>query len=244
MHRAGLRVYEVLCGRHPSLRPWHFQWLVGRSLYRDLRRVLPMLHGDVLDLGCGDQPYRPWMDSQRVRTYVGADVTEGGRVDVVLRPGAAWPFADHSFDSILCTQVMEHVADLDFVMNELARVLRPGGLLIVSVPFVYNEHGIPYDFRRFSAYGVASRFASGYEPIELVRQGGIGSTLGMLLLNWFMIGRATRTMAGLLMPVWIVFCAIVNAGAVALDAFDRTNGFYANVLFVGRRRPAADPAIR
>src|SRR4051812_26929152 len=60
-------------------------------------------------------------------------------------PQARWPLPDSSFDVLLCTQVLEHVSDLEHVFSEMVRVSRPGGRLIVSVPFYFNEHDPPLD---------------------------------------------------------------------------------------------------
>ena len=68
--------------------------------------------------------------------------------------GTALPFEDNTFDSILCTEVLEHVEQLDDVMIELYRVLKPGGRMIVTSPFICIEHEMPYDFRRFTFNGL------------------------------------------------------------------------------------------
>ena len=68
--------------------------------------------------------------------------------------GIALPFEDNTFDSILCTEVFEHVEQLDAVITELYRVLKPGGRMIVTTPFMCIEHEMPYDFRRFTFNGL------------------------------------------------------------------------------------------
>src|SRR5438034_4402095 len=99
--------YGLLCGRHPSLRPWHFQWLGAKDLYRELRRRLPELEGAILDVGCGDKPYEKW--AARAVRYVGIDVSLDTKADFVVQPGDTWPFEASAFDAVLATQVLEHV---------------------------------------------------------------------------------------------------------------------------------------
>lgn len=69
------QIYEALCGKHPHLRPWHFQWLATVYLVRMLKLRLPQLTGRVLDVGCGDKPYQPWF--AQATEYVGIDVAGG-----------------------------------------------------------------------------------------------------------------------------------------------------------------------
>jgi SAM-dependent methyltransferase len=232
------RVYDFICGRHPFQRPWHFQWLTARGLHRALRRVLPTLRGAIVDVGCGHRPYRGWLDSEA--RYVGLDV-EGSQADpdILVAAGAPWPLESASVDAIVCTQVIEHVADLDHMLGEIRRILRPGGTLIASVPFAYNEHGAPHDYRRVSVHGMRRLLAQGFEVVELSPIGAIGSTTGQFFLNWLntALGGSPglRLVKGLFLPMFVALSGAVNAIAVGLDHLDRTAAFYANVLAVARR---------
>lgn len=231
-------IYDALCGSAPKERPWHFKWLATHDLHRDLRALLPALGGRVLDLGCGSKPYRDWFGN--VAHYTGADIAPGPEVDVVLTPGEPLPFADGAFDALLCTQVLEHVADLGQTLAEIRRVLAPGGLLLVSVPFLFNLHGAPHDYRRFTEYGVAGLLTGGMEIIELRRQGGIGSTLTVLWLNWLETAlnsnRATRLLKAPLLPLWMVFSLLCNGLGLVLDRLDPTDHFYGNLLALARKK--------
>lgn len=228
------KVYDLVCGQHPNIRPWHFQWLATRDLYSDLRHILPRLSGRVLDVGCGDKPYKSWFRS--AEDYVGIDIYAGRKVDIVIHPGEHWPLEDRTFDVVLCTQVLEHTENLEYVLEEIDRVLKPGGRLIVTVPFIYNEHGAPNDYRRLSYYGAKQLFVDRYEIIEARKHGAIGSTLGTLCLNWFDMVMSQygplRFLKGLLLPIWIPFCGIVNMLCWLLDKIDGTAAFYNNVCLV------------
>lgn len=237
--------YELLCGRHPHLRFTHFQWLATRDLYADLRRLLPSLEGRVLDIGCGDKPYEAWLDHRRVE-HTGIDTHPGPRVDLVMASGEAWPVAASSYDAVICTQVLEHVSDLDATLSEIDRILKPGGAVLVTVPFIYNVHvqGGTKDYRRFSHHGIRLLFSDGYDVLEVRPEGGIGSTLGMLLLNWIddcTNGTTlTRFMKGLLLPVWILLCILVNIVGWFMNRLDYTQSFYSNVLLVARKHVVAN----
>ena len=105
----------------------------------------------VLDVGAGDAPYRELFDHCE---YVTADWEhslhgQSREVDVVA--GAEnLPVGDGTTDALLLTQVLEHVPDPALVLREAARVLKPGGRLVATVPFVWELHELPNDFWRFT----------------------------------------------------------------------------------------------
>ena len=136
-----------------------------------------------LDLGCGQKPF---ISSFTNCTYTGIDVEVSGREESLKNPdmffdGREIPFASDTFDGILCTQVLEHVINLDIILSECNRVLKPGGVMIVSVPFLYREHEQPFDFRRFTSFGITSELEGHGFKIEKVKKGlGAISTITML----------------------------------------------------------------
>jgi len=230
------KIYNKLCGKHPKLYPWHFQWLDARDLYAELELTLPGLGGaekKILDVGCGDKPYKPYFG--HVSEYIGIDVEAGSEVDMILSPGNSWPLDTNHFDVVLCTQVLEHVGDVHQVCKEINRVLKPGGLAVMSFPFLYNEHGAPEDYRRFTVYGASTIFPE--MKIKIIkRQGAIGSTMAILLLNWWdsqlNLNFGSRILKGFLLPFTLIMTLCINIIGLLLDAGDRTNHFYNNVFMV------------
>ena len=231
------RAYAAVAGVSPMVRPWHHQWLASVYLRRDLSGLLAGAQGRLLDVGCGAKPYR--RHARAVSAYVGIDVLPGPEVDHVITPSGRWPLADAEFDIVLCTQVLEHAVSVEHVLSECRRVLRPGGVLLCSVPFIYNEHGSPFDFRRFSMRAAGVFEAAGFEVREVRRQGAVGSTIGVLLHNWVELtlngGPVRRLLKGVLLPVRLPVSLVVNLLGVAVDALDRTAAFYGNVLFILKR---------
>ena len=231
------RAYRAVAGAHPRPRPWHAQWLSLEVLYRSLREVLPRLRGRVLDVGCGEKPYADWL--RAADEHVGLDVVDGDAVDVVVTPGAAWPFEDQSFDAVLCLQVLEHVSDPEHVVAEIARVLRPGGTCVMTVPFAYNEHDDPHDYRRLSRHGARLVLSGRLEVAQVVGQGGLGRSLAGLLLNWVELSLTRRALGQAfllaLFPIWLALCALTNVAGLLLDRLDRTGACYPNVLAVATK---------
>jgi len=70
--------------------------------------------------------------------------------------GTKFPFNNNEFDSIVTNQVFEHVFNPDSFLNEINRVLKKNGILLLTVPFVWDEHEQPYDFARYSSFGIKS----------------------------------------------------------------------------------------
>lgn len=138
------------------------RWLAGHS---------SLVRGRLMDLGCGNQPYLPWY-GPLVDDVVAVDAVENPGV-VVVDLGGPLPFPDNSFDTVLCTQVLEHVPNAELAMGEVARVLRPGGHALVTVPFLYPLHESPYDFWRFTHLGLRGLVERhGLSAVTVDAQGG------------------------------------------------------------------------
>ena len=150
-------------------------WLVNpfffarRGLLRALDEFFPRLTGVVLDVGCGRKPYRRFASASR---YVGVDidtpVTRAIAAADVFYDGRHLPFPDGSFDAVLCSQVFEHVFTPAEFLAEIFRVLRPVGRLVLTVPFVWDEHEQPQDYARYSSFGLESVLrTAGFDGVTL-----------------------------------------------------------------------------
>jgi SAM-dependent methyltransferase len=118
---------------HPSLTNPH--WLVlkkRREIFEEWIAKLPPGRLRVLDLGGRIQPYRPLLED-RLLNYISADVRKTPLVSV-LADGEQLPFGDGQFDLVICTQVLQYVAEPARITREVARVLRPGAYFFLSVP--------------------------------------------------------------------------------------------------------------
>jgi len=129
--------------------------LPAGSIWRDLRPVLAGAEGTLVDVGCGAQPYRGLIRAGT--TYIGLDTADAqdhfgyDMPDVrIIAASGRWPVDDGSVDTVLATETLEHVPDPDAFLSEALRVLRPGGRLIMSVPFAARWHYIPHDYWRFT----------------------------------------------------------------------------------------------
>ena len=108
----------------------------------------------LIDVGSGDSPYRDVIDHT---CYVGVDrCPRGDEALLVTGDATSLPVASGSADAVLCTEVIEHVADERALAAELTRIAGPGGTLLLSSPFVHGLHEQPYDFRRLTSIGLVT----------------------------------------------------------------------------------------
>lgn len=138
------------------LRPWHrlayIIWLLPRRLEALSAKLEVPPHGRVLDYGCADKPYRRFFGA--AIDFVGADLVGNPDADVAIADDGTVPVADASFDAVLSTQVLEHVADPAKYLAECHRVLRPGGRLLLSTHGLMVYHPDPVDLWRWTSAGL------------------------------------------------------------------------------------------
>jgi SAM-dependent methyltransferase len=128
----------------------------------------------LLDAGAGDSPYRKIFDHTN---YIAVDMAATGYHQfgsIAVRGSLdALPFSSDAFDAVVCTQVLEHVPDPGRVLSELGRVLKAGGKLFLTVPQSWEVHEAPYDYFRFTRYGLEVLFATAdLEVISIRPRGG------------------------------------------------------------------------
>lgn len=138
--------------------------------------------GPVIDAGCGEQPFRALIEAH-ARQYVGMDAVQNSRNSVaVLGDLASVPAAGPSYPFVLCTEVLEHVADIDRSFAGLRRLTAPGGCVVLTVPFMYPVHMEPFDFRRLTEYGIAHLAAAhGFDVVSFERLGRATEGLATML---------------------------------------------------------------
>jgi len=174
----------------PRLSDWHVKtkdphYIHYYFLIRDIKDAINhYAKGDLLDLGCGNKPYESLYNSRTI-SQTGCDVIQSdkNRVDVIC-PVTDLKFQDEQFDTILCTQVLEHVFEHDKMMSEIYRVLKPGGQIILTVPFVWELHEEPYDFFRYTKHALKELFEqSGFEIDYIKPNGGKWAAIYQLRNN-------------------------------------------------------------
>jgi SAM-dependent methyltransferase len=229
---------ERLSHAKASINDAHY--LHYKYLFSDLRRAVATFgRGDVLDIGCGNKPYMELFEG-RATSYVGCDVVQSDKdlVDI-LCPANDIPLPAGSKDTVITTQVLEHVADHAGVLAEAYRILRPGGHLIASAPMCWEHHEEPYDFFRFTRYGFDYLLrGAGFEVLEITANGGKWALVGQILLN--SIRSSCERRRGFRKFIWFVYAGlrvkwIVNGVFSWLDRIDRDDSSTLNFLVVARK---------
>ena len=153
------------------LNPFYF---IRRPLFLNIKKLAPQLSGRLLDFGCGRKPYENLF---KVHEYIGVDMEDTGhehknsKIDVYY-DGKNIPFPDESFDAVFCSEVFEHVFNLEEIITEINRVTKRNGRILITVPFSWNEHEIPYDFARYTSFGITHLLEkNGFEVKEFRKSG-------------------------------------------------------------------------
>jgi SAM-dependent methyltransferase len=131
--------------------------IIRSGLYKKIKEFSNEIEGRVLDFGCGIKPYESLF--LNASEYIGLELEVSGhdhsdsKIDFFYN-GKSLPFPDESFDSVVCFEVLEHVFNIDEILVEINRVLKPDGKFLLTVPFAWNEHEEPYDFARYTSFGL------------------------------------------------------------------------------------------
>lgn len=171
-------------------------------LEKGLASLASQAHGRMLDVGCGDKPYLA-LFAPHVEEHLGVDYEEtfkdsayakASKADFIYS-GDRLPFGDGEFDTVLCTQVLEHTPKPWVLFAEMSRVLKPGGTLVITVPFSYRVHSEPFDFYRFTRYALQSLSeANGLSVMAIQPRGGFWAVIGQKLCSYLAlaVGRLGR----------------------------------------------------
>jgi len=220
----------------------HPYFFIRRYLYKALKKHATALTGRLMDFGCGSKPYRELFN---VDEYIGVDFQNEGHPHIneqidVFYDGKHLPFADSYFDSVLCSEVFEHVFNLDEILQEINRVLKEGGNILITCPFVWNEHEVPFDFARYTRFALKSILAkNGFEIIEFEKTGNFFTTITQLRVLYFHTVLYNR-MRKLFLLRWlykIFFVAIPNfAGLCLSKLLPAESSLYLNNVVLAKKK--------
>ena len=210
---AGLRSTLEFLARTPL----HPQWLLVRPT------VPAGMSGTVLDIGAADR----WIERHLPAgtRYIALDYPATGQQMYrahpdVLADAARLPFADASIDTVVCLEVIEHVPAHQQVLAEIARVLRPGGKLFLSMPFLYPIHDAPFDFQRLTRHGLQRDIAAAGLQLDELRKTGhavrTAGLLGCLAIAGGIYRKRTIT-SYLLLPIAAALILLLNITAYLLS---------------------------
>ena len=185
------------------------------------------LSGSLIDIGCGIKPYKDLLEPY-VTEHIGVDhkdtIHDKSNIDLF---GTAYqiPVENATFDSAICTAVLEHLEEPEKSLHECFRVLKFGGIAVYSVPFIWHLHEEPRDFYRFTKYSLKYLFEKvGFEIVELKALSGFWVTFGQEFIYYLWRFRA----GGKLNPIWWIIPligAVIQGISYLLDKIDHPESF-------------------
>jgi len=152
---------------------------------------LPSLENGVfLDLGCGGRPYHKYYEGM-YPTVIEADYEKRSNEINLILDAQKIPLKDSTVDVILFSEVIEHLPDHRLAMDEITRVLKDGGFLIITWPFMFSMHELPWDYYRITEYGMKKLSDdAGLHLLRLYRRGGVFSLFFVLVIQIILFGLA------------------------------------------------------
>jgi ubiquinone/menaquinone biosynthesis C-methylase UbiE len=246
--------------KRSPLSPYWLDWKILRSAIEELA---PHASGVMLDVGCSERPYGE-LFAPHVSRYVGLDyppalldkqpelweiLDRAKRSVDVFGDGRRLPFPDGSFDTVLSTEVLEHVMSPGAVVAEMARVLKPEGRLLLTVPFIQPLHEMPSDYFRYTPFSLRKLVEGSGLVVERLEARGnyaavIGSLCSQFLLRSF--GSRKRQSDGSVIPsVWksiVVFpaAALVQIAFYLLSKLAQDDVVTLGYWVVARKPVAAE----
>jgi SAM-dependent methyltransferase len=167
------------------------RFYVRYSILNAMKEVLPKLNGKVLDLGCGEKPYRYLIENNIYKEcqYLGIDILnplyQSQTYPDLFWDGHNIPLANETVNHIIATEVFEHVPDLLPVLSETYRVLKPGGLIFFTVPFLWPIHDAPNDEYRYTPFSLERiTKEAGFTNITIKALGGWNASLAQMIGLW------------------------------------------------------------
>ncbi len=167
------------------------KFVAKEPIFSFLKANRKLIHGEVLDVGCGNQPYRKWLleTQPKLTSYYGIDIksTSYGQVTKpnIIWDGISLPFKNKVFDTVLLIEVLEHCPNPEIILNEIKKVLKKGGRLLLTVPFIWPFHDAPNDEWRPTIFALKRILAEiGFNPCDVQPMGGWDASLARVLALW------------------------------------------------------------
>lgn len=156
---------------------FHPQFFAKKYAWEIVDEAQKKSHGVLLDIGCGRMPYRPLI-LPKVKKYIGADHPSTAKMyhgDVkpdIYADATKIPLKTRSIDTILSLMVFEHLPHPELAMQEMKRLLKPNGVVLLSTVQMYPIHDAPHDYFRYSRYGLSNLFHNaGFKILKIKSQG-------------------------------------------------------------------------
>ena len=167
------------------------RYFVRVSILKAINSSLIHFKGELLDIGCGKAPYKKYLlENSKITNYAGLDIENALVYDASVKPDFTWdgikmPFENAQFDTTFGTEVLEHCPRPENILNEVNRVLKPGGVFFFTVPFLWPLHEVPHDEYRYTPFALRRLLAeTGFVNIDIKATGGWHASMAQMLGLW------------------------------------------------------------
>jgi len=195
-----------------------------KFLEEHLSRHQHLACGRLIDVGCGQKPFKHLF--KNIDSYYGVDIDENSKADLICDV-LELKIESDSADSVLCTQVLEHVSEPNTLMCEISRICKKGGIVFLTAPHISRIHGEPYDFFRFTRFGLKHLFEKNkFEIIAMEEMGGFFLTM-TFLTNFYLKQK--------LGPFSYAINPFINLLYLVVQYFDKNKSNTFNYLVVAKK---------
>jgi len=189
LHSIRIAASSMLSSQHhpftnPSCRPGFVDLFTVRAgILRAIKKILPQMRNNVVDIGAGNAPYRNlYLNAPDVNAYMSVDLHDSQYNTPDMEwDGKTLPLGNESAGTLVLTEVLEHCENPGEVLREAMRVLEPDGLLFLTIPFLWPLHDIPYDMGRYTPWALKKMLEdAGYAKIEIHALGGYDAAMAQM----------------------------------------------------------------
>ena len=206
--------------RHPNKS--YYNWLAYKLLDKQLLQVVKYISGDLLDVGSGEQVYKSFLEEYS-KTYTSLDWQSSQHEvepDIKADLNRELPLESRSYDTVFMISVIEHLSNPLRAIQEIDRIMRLDGKLIVQVPWMWRTHEEPFDYFRFTPYALEELMKGvNLEIIYFEAMGSIFTTVALKMTYFF--ARLNRPASvwrrlGFIPPL----CYVIQRVAIVLERYD------------------------
>jgi SAM-dependent methyltransferase len=166
------------------------RYYIRKSIFDSIKTNLNNFSGRLLDVGCGKMPYKKYiLENSAITEYYGLDIENAidyrGEKPDFTWDGKKMPFENNSFDCVFSTEVFEHVPELNITLFEIYRVMKMGGIIFFTTPYLWTLHEVPNDEYRYTPFSLERHLKdAGFKEIQIKALGGWNASLAQMLGLW------------------------------------------------------------
>ena len=211
-------------------------YFITKALHHNMLNLTPKLYGRLLDIGCGTKPYQKMCTN--VSEYIGIEIDDSYPLEKKFADytydGKSMPFSNKSFDCALSVEVIEHVFNPDIFFKEINRVLKTDGLFLMSTPFLYKEHGQPFDYARYSSFGLKHILnENGFSVVKEIKTGNGPEVVSLTMTNYLL--KAFKFKFPFNIFTFFLFFTINFIGLIFSKILPRNNDLYMENIILAQK---------